>query len=67
MYRDFLIWLSYNTGRNTDLRSDAIKIDLEYRGAIKGNHKHCKCVNRGKAVNEHWNEWHCTYCLKIKK
>jgi len=64
MYRCFLIWLSYNTGRNSNLLCNAIQIENEYKTAIEGNHKFCKCKNKGKAVNDFWKEWHCTYCLR---
>lgn len=62
-----IIWLSYNTGRNTILLSNAISLELKYSKATKGTHKFCKCKDsRGKAVNEYWIEWHCINCLKLK-
>lgn len=63
----FIIWLSYNTGRNTDLLRDATSIAMEYERATKGRNKHCECKGRGEAVNYYWEEWHCTYCMKPKK
>jgi len=67
MNKDMLIWLSYNTGRNTNLRDEAINLPIEYNRATKGNHKYCQCERKPSAVNEYWNEWHCTYCLKPKQ
>lgn len=67
MKKEILIWLHYNTGRNTNLIADSEKICREFNESTKGDNKHCKCQNKGKAVNEFWYDWHCTYCLKPKQ
>ena len=63
---NFLTWLYYNIGRNINLLDEKDAIIKEYKHAIKGNHKYCKCKDKPKVVNIYWYKWHCTYCLKPK-
>ena len=67
MTRKLLIWLHYNTGRNTDFLEELEQIEHSFNEATKVSGKYCKCKNKGMAVNRFWKEWHCTYCLKLKK
>lgn len=63
--KDFLIWLYYNKPRIQLMNAD--QICSEYENAIAGDHKVCKCENKSKAVNNYWEDWQCTYCLRPKK
>lgn len=62
-----IIWLSYNTGRNTELRHNSKALVNQFKVAISGKSKICDCSNTPKTVNEFWDDWHCTYCLKPKR
>lgn len=62
-----LIWIDLNCGRNTNYGDEFKSIAAEFKKATEGDHKFCKCnPDRGKVVNQIWDDWHCPYCLKPK-
>lgn len=67
----FLIWV--NNNNNTGVRitevnyNTSLQLAKQYKKAVSGKHKYCKCKNKGEAVTEYWKIWHCTYCFKLKK
>lgn len=64
----FTLWLHYNRAIRVSL--DNIKANIiDFNVATMGKNKYCNCQpSKGKAINNIWKDWHCTYCLKpIKK
>jgi|GEM_PF-5802768 len=65
-FQKLIIWLSYNTGRNTDLKNNSKQLADEFKEATAGDNEKCNCNNKAYVVNSFWKNWHCTYCLKPK-
>ena len=63
---NFLMWLHYNHSR-ISIDSVSLNVEKKYIKATKGKNKYCNCQNHGKAINEVWSVWHCTYCMKLIK
>lgn len=61
-----LLWIRYNRKADIDM-SDVSVVASEFVQATGKAGKYCTCKNEGKAVNDFWEDWHCTYCLKPKK
>jgi len=67
---DFLMWLNYNNPRIDRISENDFKdISEKFIKATSGKNKYCECkVCSTYSINDRWDDWHCTYCLKpIKK
>lgn len=60
----FTLWLHYNRTIRVSLENIKANI-IDFEKATMGKNKYCNCQQfKGKAINNIWSDWHCTYCLK---
>ena len=59
---NLLLWMHYG---NCKFSIDQFEgFVLTFLAATSGDYEFCHCKDKGKAVNDIWEEWHCTFCLK---